>query len=142
MNILCFQLKCRLIVLPISTVVVVVMWLRGEPSRENGSISTPVQDHLPFFFSFCFFLLFVEPHNRILDSTGASWLRTIWLVLLKDNTKEVNKRRREFINNVGLYGGLHVREGQVLNLWPCISCSFMAGNKLNEEERTLDCSKF
>ena len=75
--------------------------------------------------------------NRIIDFSIASVLpklRKMWLVLLKDNSKEVNKRRRELITNVGLYGGLHVRGGQVLNLWRCISCSFTAGNKLNEEE--------
>ena len=44
----------------------------GEPSRKNGSISTPVQDHYPFFFSFWFCLLFVEQNNRLLDSTCAS----------------------------------------------------------------------
>ena len=64
-------------------------------------------------YRFVFFSL-----HRIIDFSIARVLpklRTMWLVLLKGNTKELN-RRRESITNVGRDGGRYVREGQVLNL--------------------------
>ena len=86
----------------------------GGPFWENGSVSTPVI--VLSLFVVC--ILFVEPINRILDSTGASWLRKMWLLLLKDNAKGV-KRRREFISNVCYSGGRPVRVGQVVSWWRC-----------------------
>ena len=64
--------------------------IAGKPSQGNGSVSIPVHFQLPFGL----FSLY-----RIIDFSIARVLpklRKMWLVLLKDNTKEVNKRRREF----------------------------------------------
>ena len=33
----------------------------------------------------------------------------IWLLLLRDNAKEVNRRRQAFVSNVGRGGEMHVR---------------------------------
>ena len=136
MNILCFQLKWSLTVLPISTVALVVVWLRWNHPEEM------VMYHLQFMSSYRFVFFSLNRINDFSIACVLPKLRKMWLVLLKYNTKEVNERRQEFISNVGRYGGWHVQDGQVLILWRCIFCSFMASNKLNEEERTLVCSKF
>ena len=66
------------------------------------------------FLSALYLTVIYSTDNKYMNFLLLRKMRKLWLMLLKDNGKEVNQRRREFIFNVGRGGERHVRGGQVV----------------------------